>query len=175
MNRITIYDTDSFGEKTRLGWFDLDAAEVVQVEGTRWDGNCTRGILSGLQTETAALYRTKGGRWAENVDSSREYNGSDVWRFLTDDQAREWILSCGADDAEANLQKWFPDTPDESGPAPQGGRPAIGAPINVAFPKELLDRIDAAAKASGLSRAAWLRQVAAAAVGDAETRVPADL
>lgn len=164
MTRITVYTSNG---DTRLGWFDLDAAEVVQVEGTRWDGNNMRGILSGLQTETAALYRTKGGRWAENVDSRREFDGSDQWRFLTDEEARNWILSCGADDAEDNLAKWFPDTPDESGPSPAPGRPAVGTPINVAYPKDLLDRIEAAAKAEGLTRAAWLRKAAEQALPSA--------
>lgn len=157
MTRITVYTKDG---DARLGWFDLDAAEVVQVEGTHWDGNNHTGILSGLRTETAALYRTKGGRWVENVDARRECDGRNEWRFLTDDQARAWILSCGADDAEINLAKWFPDTPDESGPGAQGGRPAIGAPINVAYPKDLLQRIEAAAKADNISRAEWLRRAA---------------
>ncbi|MFI6854520.1 hypothetical protein [Streptomyces sp. NPDC050416] len=156
MTRITVYNNDG---DTRLGWFDLDAAEVVQIEDTRWDGHNMRGVISGLQTETAALYRTKGGRWVENIDARRE-GGTETWRFLTDDEARSWIIASGADNAEDNLAKWFPDTPEEEGPAPQGGRPAIGPTINVAYPKELLDRIDAAAKEAKISRAAWLRQAA---------------
>ncbi|MGW7504415.1 hypothetical protein ACWGIR_23180 [Streptomyces albidoflavus] len=159
MNRVTIYSTEPGAEGKRLGWFDLDAAQVVQVEGTHWNGSSLRGVLSGLETETAALYRTKGGRWAENVDSRRE-DGSDQWRFLTDDQAREWIMSCGADNAEDTLAIWFPETPDEAGPGPQGGRPPIGPAINVAYPQDLLNRVEAAAKREKLSRAEWLRRAA---------------
>ncbi|MFD3363577.1 hypothetical protein ACFWW5_10795 [Streptomyces albidoflavus] len=160
MTRITIYSNQPGAKGERLGWFDLDAAQVVQVEGTHWNGSSFRGILSGLETETAALYRTKGGRWVENVDSRREYNGSDQWRFLTDNQAREWIMSCGADNAEETLATWFPETPDESGSGPQGGRPPIGPTINVAYPQDLLNRIEAAAKRDGISRAKWLRRAA---------------
>lgn len=160
MTRINVFSNDG---AARLGWFDLDTAEVVQIEGTQWDGHNMRGVISGLQTTTAALYRTKGGRWVENVDARRE-GGTETWRFLTDTQARNWIIASGADDAEDNLAKWFPETPDEEGPAPQGGRPAIGPTINVAYPRDLLDKIEAAAKEAGMSRAAWLRKVAEDAV-----------
>lgn len=161
MNRITIYDTY---DKSHLGWFDLDAATLVLVEDQTFDGNNFVGNVSGLQTSQAELYRTSGGRWVSHADSSREYDGTDSWRFLTDDEARAWIIENGGSDAEAALAEWFPDTPEESGPGPQGGRPAIGPTINVAYPRELLDRIEAAADRDGLSRAAWLRKVAEDAV-----------
>lgn len=163
MDRITIYDTDEYGERSTLGWFDLDAADLVEVEGQRWDGNNHRGALSGLQLSRAELYRTKGGRWVEHTDARNEFNGPNTWRFLTEDEARTWLMKCGADDAEDILASWFPDTPDEEGPKPQGGRPAIGPTINVAYPRELLDKIEAAADKAGMSRAAWLRQIAEAA------------
>ncbi|MEU5138033.1 hypothetical protein [Streptomyces californicus] len=52
------------------------------------------------------------------------------------------------------------------------GRPKIGPTINVAYPADLLDRIDALVEGPEESRAAWLRQAAAAAVARAEQRVP---
>lgn len=161
MKRITISEINEFGETERLGYFDLDAATHILEEDTFWDGNNMRGKVSGLQTTRADLYRTAGGRWVEHRDASHEFNGPNRWTFFTDDEAREWMLKSGGTEAEAALEKWFPDTPDESGPGPQGGRPAIdGPPINVQYPRELLDRIDAACKAAKLSRAEWLRQAA---------------
>lgn len=176
MNRITIYDADDVtGERYRVGHFDLDATTLDLTEDTYWDGNNHRGKISGMQINRACLYRTAGGRWVEHSDHRPEFNGPNIWRFLTDDQAREWMLKSGDTAAEEALEEWFPDLPDETGPEAKGGRPAVGPTFNVAFPRDLLDRVDEAAKKSGLTRAAWLRQVAAAAVGDAETRVPADL
>lgn len=120
-----------------------------------------------LQTSRAQLYRTANGRWVEHCDASHEFNGPDKWTFLTDEQVREWLMH--AEDGEDLLEKWFPDTPDESGPGPGGGRPAVGSPINVAYPDALLKRIDAAAAAADLSRAAWLRKAAEHALDCTET------
>ncbi|MGV0101047.1 hypothetical protein [Streptomyces californicus] len=50
------------------------------------------------------------------------------------------------------------------------GRPSIGPTINVAYPTELLNRVDALAARSDLSRAEWLRQAVAAEVGRGEQR-----
>lgn len=173
MDRITIYDTDTDGSRERLGWFDRDAATLVLVENQTWDGNNMRGTLSGLQYGRAELYRTSRGRWVDHTDASREYNGPNNWTFLTDDQARDWMMRSGGDDAEGALAKYFPDIPDESGPDPKGGRPAVGHAVSVAYPKDLMASIDAAADRSGLTRAAWLRQAAAAAVAVSEQHAEA--
>jgi hypothetical protein len=164
MNRITIYSADEYGEPKRLGWFDLDATEHILEEASRWDGQNRRGVISGMQINRAQLYRTSGGRWVENQDHSPEFNGPDRWRFLTDDDARQWMIQSGDKDAEEALQKWFPETPDESGPDSKGGRPSVGPTINVAYPRDLLDKIEAAADKAGMSRAAWLRKIAEDAV-----------
>lgn len=158
MNRITIYDTEAYPDPVRLGWFDLDAATHIAQEDRRWNGNNMIGVISGLQTTRAQLYRTSGGRWVEHQDATREFNGPDTWRFLDDDEARNWLMR--AEDSEALLAEWFPDTPDESGPGPQGGRPAVGGQISVAYPRDLLDQIDKAADEAGQSRAEWLRTAA---------------
>lgn len=159
MNRITIYGTES-GESVRLGWFDLDAATEVLTEDDSWDGNNKIGNVSGMQINRAALYRTSGGRWAANADHRPEFNGPNVWEFLTDDEARDWMLRSGGTEADEAIEKWFPETPEEAGPGPQGGRPAVGPAISVAYPRELLDRIDEAAREAGQSRAEWLRNAA---------------
>lgn len=41
-----------------------------------------------------------------------------------------------------------------------GGRPAIGPRITVAYPADLLERIDGAAERTGITRATWLRNAA---------------
>lgn len=165
MDRITIYDTDEdTGERYRTGHFDLDAATVALEENTCWDGNNHRGVISGMQINRAFLYRTAGGRWVEHADHRPEHNGPNVWRFLTDDQAREWMLKSGGEPAEEALAKYFPQVPEEEGPAPKGGRPAVGPTISVAYPRDLLAKIEAAAAAAGVSRAAWLRKIAEEAV-----------
>ncbi|MFD7093368.1 ribbon-helix-helix domain-containing protein [Streptomyces xanthophaeus] len=157
MQRIAIYSTDDYSDDpVRLGWFDLDAATHVAQEDRKWDGNNMIGVISGLQTTRAQLYRTSGGRWVSHEDRTREFNGPDQWAFLDDEEARNWLMR--AEGGEELLEAWFPDTPEESGP--EGGRPAVGPQISVAYPKDLLERIDAAAKGEGKSRAAWLRQAA---------------
>jgi hypothetical protein len=45
--------------------------------------------------------------------------------------------------------------------APQGGRPAIGPAISVAYQQDLLDAIDHNAAREDMSRAQWLRRAAA--------------
>lgn len=164
MHRITIYENDGYGDRTIVGHFDLDAATHVLEEATAWDGNNRVGAISRMQVNRAQLYRTKGGRWVENSDHRPEFDGPNIWRFLTDDEAREWMLKTGGQEAEAALEQWFPDIPEEAGPDPKGGRPAIGPTINVAYPRDLLDKIESAADKAGLSRAAWLRKVAEQAV-----------
>lgn len=166
MARISFTDPDT-GD---LSWFDPAAARDAISEGRNWTGENWIGACSGLQTSQAVLYLTKGGRWIENRDARGEHNGDDEYRYLTDEQARAWLIKAAdarRDNEEAGdaLKKHFPDTPDEAGPDPKGGRPAVGPTINVAYPRELLDKIEAAAKTAGMSRAAWLRKAAEDAVG----------
>lgn len=165
MARISFTDPDTGS----LSWFDPDAAHDAISEGRNWTGENWIGAVSGLQTSRAVLYLTRGGRWIENQDARSEFNGSDVYRFLTDDQAREWLIKAAdarrdTEEAEAALKQHFPDTPQEVGPNSKGGRPSVGPTINVAFPRDLLDKVEAAAKDSGMTRAAWLRKVAEEAV-----------
>ncbi|MFB7736214.1 hypothetical protein ACFC08_17875 [Streptomyces sp. NPDC056112] len=165
MTRISFTDPDTGG----LSWFDPDAARDAISEGRNWTGENWIGAVSGLQTSRAVLHLTRGGRWIEDQDARNEFNGSDVYRFLTNDQAREWLIKAAdarrdTEEAEAALKRHFPDIPEESGPDPKGGRPVVGPTINVAYPRDLLDKIEAAAKEAGMSRAAWLRKVAEEAV-----------
>lgn len=167
MARISFPDEDGI-----LRWFDPSAAQIAVTEGETWDGNNWRGHISGLQTSRATLYLTKGGRWVENRDARNEFNGSNTYRFLTDAEAQTWLIRAADaqrpdDDAEKALNKYFGEPEEESGPNP-GGRPTVGPTVNVAYPRELLDRIETAAKTAGVSRAEWLRQAAEKALAAAE-------
>jgi len=61
-------------------------------------------------------------------------------------------------------------TPPHTDSPRTSGRPSIGPTINTAYPTELLHRIDTAARRANTTRAAWLRDAAAAAVTDSERR-----
>jgi hypothetical protein len=160
MNRITIYSStvNEEGDYDRLGWFDLDAAEHILEESSRWDGQVMRGVISGMQINRAQLYRTSGGRWVENQDSRPEFNGPNMWRFLTDDETRNWMIKSGGDEAEEALEKWFPETPDEVGPNP-GGRPVVGPKVEVRLDSETLAEVDKRATEEGVKRAEMLRRL----------------
>ena len=45
-----------------------------------------------------------------------------------------------------------------------GGRPAIGPQTTIAFPPDMLARVDAAAAGAGVSRAEWIRRAVVAAL-----------
>lgn len=157
MTRISFTDPDT----GNLSWFDPQAARDAISEGRNWTGENWIGAVSGLQTSRAVLYLTRGGRWVENQDATHEFNGADVYRFLTDDQARAWLMKAAdarrdSDEAEAALKRHFPDTPDEEGPN-LGGRPVVGPKVETRIAPETLTKVEAAAKAAGMSRAAWLR------------------
>ncbi|GAA2680029.1 hypothetical protein GCM10010400_49240 [Streptomyces aculeolatus] len=150
----------------KTDWFDDDSVREKIPESTRWEeGMGSRiGVCSGMQINRAYLMLTEGGRWVLHEDQRPEYDGPDRYEWLTDDQAKAWLVRSaeGHDDnaevAEEALQRLWPDLPEESGP--KGGRPAIGPAISVSYQPDLLKRVDAAAAKAGLSRAAWLRQAA---------------
>ncbi len=168
MTRINVYAyADDFGQTTLDGWFNDDAATRYD-EDTNWDGNNHVSVATGSQWNHEALYRTRKGQWVLNWWS--QWQGStEKYEFVSDERAKEWLLRNDHDDA---VTKWFGELEEESGP-PKGGRPAVGPAISTAYSAELLARIDDAAKRSGLSRAAWLRQIAAAAVSVSEQRAEA--
>ena len=53
-----------------------------------------------------------------------------------------------------------------------GGRPAIGPQIAIAFPPDMLARVDDAALAAGISRSEWVRRAVAARLGWCPTVPP---
>ena len=46
----------------------------------------------------------------------------------------------------------------------RGGRPAIGPQVNIAISPATVARIDAAARAAGISRSEWIRRAVEAAL-----------
>lgn len=166
MDRITIYATDPHtATKVRAGWFDRDSITLTIGEGLVLRDIDFYGKHSGIEQGYGdeELLLTSGGRWVRHVDARHYYDGGETWEFLTPDEARTWIIGSGADEAEKILAQYFPGTPDEEGPPPvseKGGRPAVGPAVSVAYPRALLDRIDAAAAREELTRAAWLRRAA---------------
>lgn len=163
MPRVNIYDQDDMGTVTLIGWFnDATCTETVD-ESTYWDGENHRGVVSGLQVGYEALLRTAKGRWVRHYDARNEFNGPEIYEFLTDEQARTWLMKSNDAASEKVLTQYFGEPEEESGPS-KGGRPRVGEPISVAYPEDLLERIDAAAQKAGIKRAAWLRQAAEAAL-----------
>lgn len=159
MSRISFTDPDTGS----LSWFDPQAARDAISEGRNWNGENWIGAVSGLQTSRAVLYLTRGGRWIENHDARSEFNGSDVYRFLADDQAREWLVKAAdarrdAEEAEVALKRHFPDTPEEAGPN-FGGRPIVGPKVEVRLDPETLALVDARASKEGVKRAEMLRRL----------------
>lgn len=164
MARTNVYEISEFGERTLAGWFDPTQCESFS-EGHRWDGNNNIGVISGISIDFVdeTLYRTPGGRWVRNSDRTRYYNGADHYEFLSDDEARDWLLR--SEDNDAAIGRYFGEQAGEAGPAP-AGRPSMGdAPaITVKVPAELLARIDAAAEAASIARAEWIRRACEAAL-----------
>lgn len=156
MNRVQVPFRDG-----RAGWFDLDAATDKITEPTivERDGNSNLvGKISRLRTARANLYRTAKGRWVGHADSRFEFNGPDSWQWLTDVQARDWLIKCDSEEGNRALQQWFPETPEENGPD-QGGRPAIGPEVKTRIPEDAIAKAEALAERYGWSRAQTLRHL----------------
>lgn len=162
MARINVYYTDGDGT-TRTGWFDTDAATENTSEYKDWNGSNHIGRMSGLQAGYEEIYRTAGGRWVRHYNGRNEYNGPEYYEFITDEQARDWLIRDGDDDI---VEKWFGELEPERGP----GRPEVGKPINVRLGDELLGRVDAWAEKLGKSRADILRELVEAGLA---ARTPA--
>ncbi len=159
MSRINVYaktapsSYDSYDSTPELlGWFDPAKAERFDQDG-EWDGNNMIGVLTGSQWIDEYLYRTKGGRWVRNLDSTRYCNGPDTYEFLTDEQAKDWLLRSGNHD-EA-VERFFGEIEEERGP----GRPEIGGRVTLALGPDLLAAVDALAAQAGVKRAEIIRQM----------------
>jgi hypothetical protein len=158
MTRINVYDYPEYEPAVFAGWFDDDKAEVVN-ESQQWDGNNMVPLVTGSYAEHEALYRTAAGRWVLHHWS--QWQGSHpTYRFLTDDEARNWLLR---DEDYGLVEKWFGEMDDESGPNPVG-KPEIGGRATVLFGTDLLARVDDYAASRGEKRAEAIRDLLARAL-----------
>ncbi len=151
MTRVNVYDRSPEGDGKLLGWFDTSTCVEVIDEAEEWNGRNNVGRMSGGQAGYERLYRTKAGRWVRYYNFTNEYNGPEFYEFLTDEQAREWLIKNRDDEI---IEKYFGEMEEETGP----GRPAIGPQINIRLGDELTARVDAA-KRDGESRAATIRRL----------------
>lgn len=156
MARVNVYsqpDPESYdnAEPLLLGWFDPQAATRYD-QGREWDGNNLVGVVTGSQWVDEYLYRTAGGRWVLNRDATRYHNGPNAYRFLDDDEARDWLLRSEVNDTA--VAEHFGSAEPERGP----GRPEIGPQIKVRLTPQTIDIVDARAAAEGITRAAWIRK-----------------
>lgn len=158
MARINIYTIDEFEDtKTLEGWFDPQKATCYEAD-RRFDGNNMVSVITGSQWVDEYVYRTAGGRWVLNHDATRDHNGPDTYRFISDDEAREWLIRSERNDAA--VKEHFGEIEEERGP----GRPKVGEPINVRLGDDLLARVDAEAERRGKTRAETVRELVAAAL-----------
>lgn len=137
--------------KRHEGWFNTDNATWI-AEPTRWNGSNNIGVMSGLQCGFQGLYRTAGGRWVLHHDASAEYNGPVTYEFLTDSEARDWLIKAGLDE---EIETYFGELEEERGP----GQPPIGSATNVRFTPAQYEALDTYAAAHGMKRAEVLREL----------------
>jgi hypothetical protein len=159
MTRVNVYRHDETDGRILDGWFDPDKAELIK-EGSRWDGNNNVGVLSDIPRGVGGeyLYRTAGGRWIRHLNARNYFNGPMTYEFITDEQAREWLVRAEQDDDV--IEQYFGEVEEEHGP----GRPEVGGRITTRFGDDLLARVDALANERGRSRADTIRFLVAQAL-----------
>lgn len=155
MNRINVYDYpagwDEDASVTLAGWFDMEKAQ-------KWSDADSNGDGSGGTGRGQAIVRTAQGRWVL-CNWTRYQGDANTYQYTTAEDAREWLLREGYDDA---VTEHFGEIPEEEDR--RGGRPAIGGEVNVRLGDDLLAMIDDHATQRGISRAEALRRLAQDAV-----------
>lgn len=156
MTRINITEmTDDYGNPRRrvVGWFNPESAEKFTEKRHAFDDANLAGVHLRDQNRGQVLYHTAGGRWVL-MQWSRWQGESDVWTFVSDEQAREWLIANEEDDE--TIERLFGERVEpERGP----GRPEIGPPTPIRLPEEMIGRLDEIASQRGTSRAAVIRDI----------------
>lgn len=153
MTRINVYTHDEFEGPRLHGYFYPERAEKVDGD-TEWDGNNMADVHVGAN-RWQNLYRTAQGRYVVETRSAWTTEQT-THRYLTGDEAREWLLINHSDE---HVETWFGELEEEKGP----GRPEVGPVINVRIGAELAAKVDAA-RTEGESRAAAIRRLLADAL-----------
>lgn len=170
MDRINVYHTYGgkiaadddpafFAEEspTVLGWFDYDKAETFR-EDTETNGSNFISVQTGSEWDHETLLRTSGGKWVLRTHSQRQ-GVMDCYYYMTDDQAREWLIRNGSDAAVARLFGELPGEEDR-----RTGRPEVGGLIQVRL-GNLLPQVDHyVAETGASSRAEAVRKLVAEAL-----------
>lgn len=160
MTRINVYSrSDSTDPEPPVleGWFDPDAADAY-AEAEEWDGNNMVSVVGG-RYEHEQLYRTAGGRWVLNHWSQWEGRG-ETYHFVTDQEARDWLLRCNYDSADIERITGA-EVAAERGP----GQPQIGTQVKATISDEHLALIDAMVqRGEARTRSEAVRQLLARAL-----------
>lgn len=128
-----------------VGWFDIDAARRVGTDMDR-NGNGSEGNGRGQ-----AIWRTKSGRWVLQHWTNWDYQRG-RFEYIDADQAREWLLRNGDDEAVAEF--FGPLAVEDRRP----GRPEIGGAVHVRLGGQLA-AVDAYAANHGVTRAQAVRRL----------------
>ena len=158
MARINVFshDPEGFEPRRMVGWFDPDKSQSW-AEGTRWNGSNTVSLATGAQFTHEHLYRTLGGRWV--IETWSQWEGVETtYRFVSTDEAYDWLIRCDYDSEEVARITGI-GVPEETGPGTDA------TTLKLLLSRELLAATDAEAARVGISRAEWVRQTLAAAVG----------
>lgn len=158
MTRINVYDYPAADDylsdgPTFAGWFDVSKAE-------RWDDADYNGNGNGGTGRGQAVIRTSQGRWVLQ-HWTRWQGESGRHEYITDEQARDWLLRNNEDEAVA---KYFGQIAEEEDRRP--GRPAIGGAVHVRLGDDLLAMVEDYASRRSIGQAEAIRRL----VTDAVTR-----
>jgi hypothetical protein len=162
MNRVNVYDWPVYlnAIPRRVGHFDYDQATVWS------DRDPFTGNGSGGPGKGEAVVLTADGRWV--LERWSDYQGSaSEFEYIAAEDAREWLLRNGEDDAVA---EHFGPIEPERGPGRPPIDPAPGPTKStpVRLGAELTAAADERAAAEGVSRAELIRRAVAAYVNPAD-------
>lgn len=151
MSRVNVYERvseqDLGYEAPKLaGWFEWSKA-------ARWSDADYNHNGSGGTGRGQAVMLTAGGRWVLEHWTIWQ-GGTDRYEYITDDEARDWLLRNGEDEA---VRQHFGEVAEEEDR--RGGRPEIGGRITTAIGDERLAVVDSYARSEGIGRAEAVRRL----------------
>lgn len=143
--RVNVYSPSEDGYGTIRSHFDWSKA-------SRWSDVDYNGNGSGGAGRGQAVMLTSGGRWVLEHWTHWQ-NEQDRYEYITAEDAREWLLANGDDDAVA---EHLGEVPEEEDRRP--GRPEVGGAVHVRL-GDLLAAVDAYAAGRSTGRADAIRHL----------------